>query len=394
MSEPDYVNPFVAFIRADVIPLIGSNDLISYQGDDLRNDLRQEILKTPSLMTQEILIEARDFLAAFMSSLWFIPEEQKIRWSKLSQQNEEIDQWESGLYIRGGIVELKVVENELFGKFGDDFVPNFPDVVDGIGNEPVLPLSVLKARHWMDTSDINSNIRNLMTNAGWYPNSKFELAELRLWAKIYAGAYMNAQGLFRCPGIDMYENILELQKKVDFGHGFTYFNFPNREKFYEMLDGKEVLLVTPFAAEINQLCESGKIWKLWTDLKIPKFNLEVIEAPMSIFPNRPNLSWIKSFQILQETIQLSFCRRKHSLFFASAGAYGIPTCDFVYKTYDIASVYIGNYINYLFGVRQNATEDSFYSSKRDIANWATSGLGSIPGLAAVDDGRYVFTEKD
>jgi hypothetical protein len=154
-----------------------------------------------------------------------------------------------------------------------------------------------------------------------------------------------------------------------------------------------VLLVTPFAAEIQQLYESGKIWKLWTDLEIPKFNLEVIQAPMSIFPNRPNSSWIESFRALQETIQLSFSRNEHSLFFASAGGYGLPICNFVYETYDVASVYTGNYINYLFGVRQNTTEDVFHSEKRDIANWATSSLGSIPGLARVDDGRYVFTGK-
>ena len=392
--DPDFLNSFVAFIRADVIPLMRQIDFISYQGNDLRNDLRKEILSTPSLMTQEILIEARDCLAAFLSTFWFLVEEQKIRWSQLSQQNDEIDRWESGLYIRGGIVELKVVENELFGKLGDDFIPNFPEADYGIGNVPMLPLSVLEARHWMDTSDVNQNIRNLMTNAGWYPNNKFDLAELRLWAKLYLDAYMNAKGLFRCPGIDMYENILEIKKVVNFEHGFHYFNFPNRKRFYELLDGKNVLLVTPFAAEIKQLFESGKIWKLWTDLEIPKFNLEVIQSPMSIFPNRPNSSWIESFRTLQETIQLSFSQNKHSLFFASAGSYGLPICNFVYATYDIASVYTGNYINYLFGVRQNATEDEFYSDKRDVANWATSGLGSIPGLSRVDDGRYVFTGKD
>lgn len=129
-------------------------------------------------------------------------------------------------------------------------------------------------------------------------------------------------------------------------------------------------------------------------MEIPKFNLEVIQSPMSIFPNRPNSSWIESFKTLKETIQFSFSQNKHSLFFASAGVYGLPICNFVYATYDIASVYTGNYINYLFGVRQNATEDGFYSDKRDVANWATSGLGSIPGLARVDEGRYVFTGKD
>jgi hypothetical protein len=394
MNDPEYWNSFVAFIRADVIPLIGSNDFISYQGDDLRNDLRKEILSNPSLMSTENLIRARDLLAAFLSTMWFLAEEQKIRWSHLSQQNDEIFQWESGLYIRGGNVELKVVENEHIGMFGVDFCPNIPEIGDGVETESKLPMTIGERRHWMDTSELNQNIRELMTNAGWYPSDEFELTELQVWANLYLDAYMNAKGVFRYTGCDMYENIIEKHKVESSGDGFKYFNFPSRERFYESLAGKDVLLVTPFAAEIKQLFESGRISKLWTDLKVPRFNLEVIQSPMSIFPNRPNSSWIETFRVLQEAIQLSFSRNKHSLFFASAGAYGLPICNFVYATYDIASVYTGNYINYLFGVRQNTTEDSFYSDKRDVANWATSGLGSIPGLARVDDGRYVFTGKD
>lgn len=153
------------------------------------------------------------------------------------------------------------------------------------------------------------------------------------------------------------------------------------------------MLATPFAAEIKQLFESGKISKLWTDLKVPRFNLEVIQSPMLIFPNRPKSSWIETFQVSQEAIQLSFSRNRHSLFFALAGAYGLPICNFAYATYDIASVYTVSYVNYLFGVRQNIAEVSFSSDKRDVANWATSGLGSIPGLARVDDGRYVVSGK-
>lgn len=75
MHNPEHWNSFVAFIRGDVIPLIGSNDFISNQGDDLRNDRRKEILSNPRLISTENLIRARDLLAAFRSTMWFLTEE-------------------------------------------------------------------------------------------------------------------------------------------------------------------------------------------------------------------------------------------------------------------------------------------------------------------------------
>jgi hypothetical protein len=394
LDDTETLNSFRAYIQTMVIPIIRSNDLINYQGEDLRNDLRREILLSPSLMTTQKLVKSRDLFAAFLSNLWFLEEDQKIRWSPLSQVNDELIDWESGLYIRGGIVELRVVENEHVGMFDDHFRPNFPLTEPDADSEPNLPISVSERRHWLDVSDLNQNIRDLMTNAGWYSSGQFDIGEIRVWTNLYLSAYLNATGVFRCPGIDMFETVIERYKVASIGSGFTYLNFPRREKFYDMLDGRDVLFVTPFAEEIHQLFQSGKIWGLWTDLEIPKFRLSVIQAPMSIFPNRPSSSWIKSFQILKESIMHSFRRNKHSLFFASAGSYGIPICDFVYSTYDVASVYTGNYINYLFGVRQNATENDFFSQRRDLSNWAASNLGSIPGVTDVDDGRYVFTSKN
>jgi hypothetical protein len=257
-------------------------------------------------------------------------------------------------------------------------------------NASKIPVSNSEKSHWMDTSDVNQNIADLMTNAGWYPNDQFDINELRVWANLYLEAYLNADEIFRCPGIDMYECVLELIKTVSLGSGFCYSNFPQRERFYDLLEGQSVLFLTPFAAEVRGLFDTGRIQSLWTDLKLPKFHLEVIKAPMSIFPNRPGESWLATFNNLQELIRQSFAQNRHTLFFASAGSYGLPICNFVYSEFDIASVYGGNYINYLFGVRQNATENDHFSDKRVLSNWVASTLGSIAGLTRVDNGRYIF----
>jgi|688.fasta_scaffold253654_2 hypothetical protein len=394
LDDQNYLDVFVAFLRNEIMPLVDSKVSISYQGDDLRNDLRNEILSTSGAMTHEKLIRARDLLAAYLSNFWYLEESQKIRWSAVSQENESINQWERGLYVRGGIVELRVVENVIYGELDNYPRLNFTSKSMGQSDLQQIPVSDSVKKHWMDTSDVNQNIADLMTNAGWYPNESFDLKELKTWAKLYSDAYVNAIGVFRCPGIDPYENGLELSKKSSHGKGFTYFNFPNRERFYNLLEGQRVLFLSPFASEIDQMHKSRRLYELWNDLEIPDFNLQVIQSPMSIFPNRPGKSWLETFDNLKRLVQDSVDNYETTLFFASAGSYGLPICDFVNSSFDIASVYGGNYINYLFGIRQNATENDFYSPRRVLSNWTSSSLGMISGLAKIDEGRYVFTSDE
>jgi hypothetical protein len=387
VNESDHENSFRDFLKNSVAPLISSDDLISWQ--DLIHDVRGELGHSINLFSDELLIRIRDLRVRFTKFFKYLAQDQVVPYSRVSVRNKEIQSWNTDLYVRGGNVELKVVENALFGKLGDDFYPN----IQNGGIESGIPLSNSKRRHWLDTSDVNRNIRDLMTNAGWYPNDNFEISELRIWADHYYRAYVNAHGIFEHNGREMYEILLERRKIDSVGKGFDYYRFPGREKFYELLKDTNVLLVTPFAHEIQHLFESGKMWGLWRDLDIPKFRLTTIQAPMSIYPNRPGKSWLDSFVDLQETIQRSFAQNEHSLFFASAGSYGLPICDFVHSTFDIASVYDGNHVNYLFGVRQNSTENLAISSKRDIDNWAISDLGRIEGLAIIDGGRFVFNEE-
>jgi hypothetical protein len=387
VTESDHENSFRDFLKNSVAPLISSDDLISWQ--DLIHDVRGELGHSINLFSDELLIRIRDLRVRFTMFFKYLAQDQVVPYSRVSVRNKEIQSWNTDLYVRGGNVELKVVENALFGKLGDDFYPN----IQNGGIESGIPLSNSKRRHWLDTSDVNRNIRDLMTNAGWYPNDNFEISELRIWADHYYRAYVNAHGIFEHNGREMYEILLERRKIDSVGKGFDYYRFPGREKFYELLKGANVLLVTPFAHEIQHLFESGKMWGLWKDLDIAKFQLTTIQAPISIYPNRPGKSWLESFVDLQETIQRSFAQNEHSLFFASAGAYGLPICDFVHSNFDIASVYDGNHVNYLFGVRQNSTENLGISSKRYIDNWAISDLGKIEGLAKIDGGRFVFNEE-
>jgi hypothetical protein len=61
----------------------------------------------------------------------------------------------------------------------------------------------------------------------------------------------------------------------------------------------------------------------------------------------------------------------------------------VFQQFGVASVYQGNWTNFLFGIRQNATE-SVEPDKRNLKLWRSSSLNKIEGVSAVDDGRYVL----
>jgi hypothetical protein len=381
VAQNECAENFRNWLRNTLIPIINPTDSMIQDGALLRNDLRNYLFSSYEELSFEILTMFRDCFVVWVSTFWFLKEEQKIPWTKDLMDNNEIQIWSPGLYVRTGNVELRVLTNFLMGDLPDSSILELEDSCR-------LPKDLQLRKHWLDETDINLNIRQLMTNAGWFPNQNFDLQSLSEWNKRYSEALWNSTGLFRYAGLDFYEIFFELTKLKNSGQGFNYLQFPAPRNFYRMLEGHNVLLVTPFATEIRELYESGDLFHLWLDFDLPPFTLTLIQSPMSIYPNRAGADWSDAFNQVTEKIDDSFSRNSHTLFFASSGCYGLPLCDFVHRRYSVASVYQGNWINYLFGIRQNATENQ--KGRRNLALWRASSLEKIAGLASVDDGRYVF----
>jgi len=375
---------------ARVASKLGTDDAVVTSFDplnaDIRNSLRRgyrftwndyEWLNT--LITQFILY-FRDFNVPKISHL-----------PSLECVNQPIHNevgWVPGLYGRYGNVELRVVESYL----RDQGVVEraLADIRDRLGDESYM-YSEGKRDHWLSVRDVNFNLRKLMTNAGFYLENEAgspDIGSFDFWLREYLTALEDATALFPYPAC--YPNYFVTQDYLfqKQGHLKNYVKFPFPARFYEILGGANVLFLTPFYREVNELFASKKIFSLYTDIKIPRYQLTAVAAFVSTYPNRPHHSWAETFEKMKDEVDKAFENDNFTVFFASCGCYGMPICRYVYRRYGIASVYYGNHTNTLFGIRQTGSE-SFLSQRRILENWAVSHLGDVRNMNKIDDGRYI-----
>lgn len=293
------------------------------------------------------------------------------------------NKWPKGLFGRYGNVELRVIDNWISSY--KDLHEIERKVCASLDSEKYM-YSEAKREHWLSSSDIEFNIRKLMTNAGFY-SAQEDDGSLEAWCTAYYNALKNSTTLFPYP--NCYPNFFIIQDKLFSEQKFVrYDSFPAANKFYEMLAEENILFVTPFASLINESYTSGRIFNLYKDINIPQFEILALPAYVSTYPNRPHNSWLETFEYLKEQIDNAFKQKTFTLFFASAGCYGMPLADYVYSTYGCPCVYFGNQINTMFGIRQ-ACSDNFMKSQRITENWLDSDLGSILNVDRIDGGRYV-----
>ena len=294
--------------------------------------------------------------------------------------------WEPNtLYGRYGNVELRVLENWLQDKEG--LLVEYRKVVEQYSDEAYMYRGQA-SRHWLSSDDKNYNLRQLMTNAGFYPALADGGEDLNCWAKEYLAALAASKGLFSYPMA--YPNFYATQGHLHAKYGVIadYINFPDPAVFYAMLAEHDVLFVTPFAAEVGETFDTGRLFQLYTDIVIPTFSLRTLQSHISTYPNRPHGSWRETYQHLVADIDAAFRERPFSLFFAASGCYGMPLCRYVYRRYGCASVYYGNHLNTLFGVRM-ACNDNFLTGRRNLQYWARSGLSEVKNMDRIDGGRYI-----
>ena len=386
-SRKESREDFVQFIRSEILPNLAIEDIVARHGSELRNSLREFRGKGNAFSILE-LISCRDLLAAWISTLWS-DSFQHENWTSDFRRNAEFVDFSPSLSVRTGIVELRVVEQHFINKAMSNL--ELAKIAKrNHENEFMISEPTSMKLHLLDSGDVNWNIRMLMTNAGFYPTLKRRDSTLDSWVDRYSEGMSLANGIFRTPGCDFYEITVE-NEVLDPGGLFNYLDFPDRTRFHQMLKDHSILFVTPFSQEIDEIYMNGNIFHLWKDYDLPNFNLKTIQAPMSIYPNRPDKSWTDSFNKLCREIDKQFASENFSLFFISAGSYGIPISSYVFQKYGVSSNTLGNLTNFYFGVRQNASE-SESPELRNWERWAKSSLANISGLGRVDDGRYVLNE--
>lgn len=299
--------------------------------------------------------------------------------------------FEERMYVRTGQVELWALQNYLFTST-PELVRMVEHVTSRLNDEEFMyrASNTDLRTNWYDFRDVEYSIRVLMTNAGFYASSIDPFATFADWAERYLSAIRRGT-LFHLPMCDLHFASVEAVLARE-GHKVTQAEFPGRAEFYEALCGEEIVFVTPLAHEIAHLHQSGKIFNLWKDVSVPNFRLTTIQMPISTYPNRPHDSWSTTFEHVCDLIDTAFSKSRPSLFMTASGSYGLPLCEYVYSNYGCKTVHYGNYLNSLFGIRQNRSEN-WESSQRRIENWGVPFSTTARNLDRIEDGCYLLTEN-
>ena len=135
-----------------------------------------------------------------------------------------------------------------------------------------------------------------MTNAGFYLSTDPSKAkdDLKNWCeKYYHG--LKTGSLFLYPAADPF--FFNVRKRIEFDNKsiVKYNFFPQPEDFFKMLKGKRVLIVSPFKTLLEKMVSESRLKNLYKNFLIDDTDFYFIQAPISIYPNRPGYSWTESY---------------------------------------------------------------------------------------------------
>lgn len=242
---------------------------------------------------------------------------------------------------------------------------------------------------WYDTSDGSENLRRLHTNAGFYASSHAPLESLQRWSQATLRALLSGPVLFGNASITQMFWPVAQQLVRQTQQLPQLVQWPGEQAFYNFIAGQEVLFVTPLASDVEAHHRTGLAFELFTNLTIQPYGLRCIEAPVSVYPNRPDRGFEDSLDRTLEQIERAYKQKPFTVFTAACGAYGLPLCEAVKQRYGVSCVYVGNLMHAYFGVLQRTTLE-WRAAARINEHWITSqALIGVPGVDRIEGGRYL-----
>ena len=296
---------------------------------------------------------------------------------------------ENGLYVRYGNVELRVIEN--FFRNRDKSINSIANILPNLNDKDFIFKKMNPDEYkWLSSQDFDFNLKALMTNAGFYFSENFEEAknDLSYWAHKYLEG-LKLGKLFLYPGAyPFFWNIWNFLENNNEQY-VQYASFPDPQNFFKMLKGKKVLVVTPFKELLDRMISESRLKNLYKNFIIDDIDFTFLQSPMSIYPHRPDLSWSASYNNLLNSASDFFINKNADIFLASCGCYGIPLTTDIYKKFNCPSVYYGNWLNTLLGIKQacsiNFGNDGLINDQLRLE----SDLGKYENLNLIDGGRYI-----
>lgn len=166
---------------------------------------------------------------------------------------------------------------------------------------------------------------------------------------------------------------------------------PDLEPYYfdnpwtTALEGKRVLVIHPFEDTIRK--QHAHLDKLFVDKQLtPNYELLTIKAVQSIAGNKPKgfYDWFEALDWMKKEIdKLDF-----EIAIIGCGAYGFPLAAYV-KQIGKKAIHLGGAVQYLFGIRSNASEQNPHLKSIMNEYWVYPSQEETPkGIEKVEDSRY------
>lgn len=361
-----------------------------------KNEIKRKILKLDyeSLLNQvtndnnydqrahEHLIKALGVLnRKFHNNNGTIKIENKINNEKFSLNNKHI--------FRFGNVELRVLHCFLFYSFSE-LRHAFNKVFKNRENESYLYSTESKRDNWLSSDDIEFNIKRLITNAGFYLSDDIDESWscFIYFCNSYLDAICNSTHLLSQSEFYPYFFRSSNSIKNNFKKEIKIMQPPNHHEFYNEIDEKKVLFLTPFDNEVNDIYHSGNIYKLFKNLTPKKLHVHAIPSYISTYPNKPHNSFVDTANKMIKKIDEEFKKCNYDIFISSCGSYGSILSNHVRDNYNCSTLYQGNMSNTFFGIKQK-TNYNYAKGNKNLEFWMESSLSKFKNMAKIDNGRYL-----
>ncbi len=215
-------------------------------------------------------------------------------------------------------------------------------------------------------SEIDENLRWLHTQEGFYANSYAPLDCLERWSAGALSALMSMQ----VAGAELSPAFFPVAQMIfeQTGRVKPLLHWPGEQQIYDIFAGKEILAVTPLSEVVEAQHHSGKAFDLFDDVSILPYGLRCLEAPQSVYPNRPASGFTESLDQCLEQIEALYNQRPFSMVVAACGAYSLPLCDALRQRYGVSCISSGDRVHAYFGVQQDCTAHWRLTSRKP-ENW-------------------------
>jgi len=288
------------------------------------------------------------------------------------------------MYIRAGNVELYSIAAFINNPIHSESILNstIPYLIEN--NINIVPIKANQA--WWPRNNFLHSLLFLWTNAGWYvTKNESPLLVFKEFMQSYVDALNSGYIINKyLPELHLLHQLVD----VNYDNVVQW----NPVEFFKSINGKNILFISPFAAQINESFQSGKLFQLYNDYGLNiKFNLTCIEAPVTTYPNIESSSWIETLEKMKTNVDNHIAANETDFFVSSCGCYGIPLSAYVNSKYSITTVYFGHIANFYFGIMTNAFDGHRLSDVEvESKYWTIGNLSEkYPLIDKIDEGRYV-----